>query len=240
MKVPTRTAAKPAPCMGTTRSESSTTPPRIVSTIFSCATICDPTAPRPATTRSCERFSTTAGTLDSATETASPPREGPPSNRWTGAWPSACKDHANISIAEGRDIQARSEQGSNLSRCAPLSIFCCSEALAARRRLLSTARARPAPENCTSPREQRTQPRTTMQVGKSSQRSKCMPSAMTMGTDMMGCVAIRISVSATEQSSRTLLPTPMQVAKQIAMGRIVRLKSSALGTGTATPPRKRR
>mmetsp|Transcript_127302 Transcript_127302/g.396215 ORF Transcript_127302/g.396215 Transcript_127302/m.396215 type:complete len:215 (+) Transcript_127302:214-858(+) len=208
----------------------------IVSTIFSCATICEPTAPRPATTRSCERFRTAAGALERTTAPAVVhPRPPPARSCCTGARPSATADHASISAAEGTDIQAKSAHGSSVSLFSPVSIFCWREALAARRTLLRTARASPSTEKWTSPREQRTQPATTRHVGRSSHRSNGMPSIITNGTDMMGCVAISISERATEQSSSTLFPTPMQVAKQSAMGRIVKRNSDLVGTGTACP-----
>mmetsp|Transcript_80180 Transcript_80180/g.238810 ORF Transcript_80180/g.238810 Transcript_80180/m.238810 type:complete len:226 (-) Transcript_80180:202-879(-) len=222
--------------MGDTLSESSATPPRIVSAIFSWPTICEPTAPRPATTKSCERFRMVAGTLESRTaSTTDSLLPGSFTSRRTGARPSAAADHRTMSTAEGRDIQARSAQGSNLSLWSLVSIFCCSEAFAARRTLLSMASARPRPEKRTSPREQTMQPATTRLVGQRSLMSNGMPSMTTMGMDMSGWVAMSISVRATEHRSSTLFPTPMQVAKHTAIGRIVKRNSFRLGTGTGRP-----
>mmetsp|Transcript_101379 Transcript_101379/g.316033 ORF Transcript_101379/g.316033 Transcript_101379/m.316033 type:complete len:258 (-) Transcript_101379:321-1094(-) len=182
-----------------------------------------------------------AGTLDSATEDASSHRSWALISRRSGAAPSAAADQASISAAEGSDAQARSAQGSRPPSSRPRArSFCCSTAFAARRTLLTAASARPSPVKRTSPREHTAHPTTTKHVGRSNQGSKGMPSRSRTGMDIIGWTAARISAKATELSSRTLFPRPMQVAKHMAMGRISNRKSLLVGIGTACPPFRRR
>mmetsp|Transcript_120579 Transcript_120579/g.336444 ORF Transcript_120579/g.336444 Transcript_120579/m.336444 type:complete len:240 (-) Transcript_120579:480-1199(-) len=231
--MPTRTPANPTHWTAVTFSDSNATPPRIVSMVFSWATICDPTAPRPPTTKSWDRFRMQAAAPDTRTDTTIMGLcSGSVRSRLSGARPSTTADQPSMSEAEGTDIQARRAQGSNLSLCAPVSIFCCSAALRARSTLLRTASTSPSGEKCTSPYAHTTQLTTTRHVGRSSMMSKGMPSIRTIGMDTIGCVAIRISVRATEHSTNTLFPTPMQMANDIAMGRIVKTNSLFEGTGT--------
>mmetsp|Transcript_15195 Transcript_15195/g.43439 ORF Transcript_15195/g.43439 Transcript_15195/m.43439 type:complete len:228 (+) Transcript_15195:135-818(+) len=222
--------------MGTTFSDVSATPPITVSASCSCPTICEPTAPRPATTRSCEKFKIVAGMLDAITMHTKGHRPLASSIiLWSGARPSTAADSKTIRATEGKDIHARSAQGPNLSFCSPVSNFCCNEALAARKTLARTASARPSAEKCMSPREHRTHPRTTRQVGRRSHRSNDIPSRRTAGTDMSGWVAANVSVKAMEHMCNTLFAMPMQVAADAAMGRIAKKNSPLLGTGMTCP-----
>mmetsp|Transcript_58209 Transcript_58209/g.165516 ORF Transcript_58209/g.165516 Transcript_58209/m.165516 type:complete len:259 (-) Transcript_58209:243-1019(-) len=220
-------------CPGVTFSPSRTTLPITVNTDLSCPTICDPTAPRLPTTHSWERFRTQAATLDRARDAAIPCLFFPPESIRMGACPSAAADHASIRAAEGRLIQARSAQGSNLSLAAPVSIFSCSAALSARAALQNTARMSPGREKRRSPKALMPQPSMTRHVGGSSFASKPMPSITTMSTERTGCMAISISVNATEHRRSTWFPKPMQMANDSAMGMITRKNSRTLGTGRA-------